>query len=107
MDAQLETLPNLETEVQYITSLLFKLPLEKIVEVRDYTLFLHARYGDRQTTVAPFFHVSLPSVTPTANTTINVDDAWSEEDQHDLAASSFHYAQQLLEIEDEYAPETR
>lgn len=99
MTTQIDAVQNPETEVQQIASILFTLPLEKIIEIRDYTLFLQARYGQ----VATQRSLNLPI----SSVYLDIADAWSDEDMYDQATASFQHAQRRFGVEDEYTPTTR
>lgn len=101
MKIQLNTVQNPEIEVQRIASILFTLPLEKIMEVRDYTLFLQARYGQLATNRTPNLSAS------TSSLHLDIADSWSDEDLRDLATASFQQAQHQFGVDDEYTPTSR
>jgi hypothetical protein len=52
------------------------LPAEKVAEVYDFVTFLRERYGQR--------------------TAVDVSDAWSEEDLHDLMRASLAHAERTI-----------
>ena len=54
----------------------FSLPPEKAAEVYDFVTFLQERYGQR--------------------TAVDMSDAWSEEDLHDLIRASLQYAERTI-----------
>lgn len=64
------------TQARDILEALSTLPTEKVAEVYDFVAFLRERYGQ-----------------PTA---VDVSDAWSEEDLHDLMRASLAHAERTL-----------
>ncbi|MDH7486467.1 MAG: hypothetical protein QHJ81_09365 [Anaerolineae bacterium] len=64
------------TQTKEILEVLFTLPPEKVAEVYDFVTFLQERYGQR--------------------TTMDVSDAWSEEDLEDLMRASLTYAERTV-----------
>ena len=64
------------TQAREILDALFTLPPEKVVEVHDFVTFLQERYGQR--------------------TAVNMSDAWSEEDLHDLMQASLAHAERTI-----------
>ena len=66
-------------ELDAIVAALVSLPVEKVVEVHDYVLFLQARYGHQ---------------------VIDEQDFWSEEDLHDLGFASLTYAEKAGFVEE-------
>ncbi len=64
------------TQAREILDVLSILPAEKVAEVYDFVTFLQERYGQR--------------------TAVDVSDAWSEEDLHDLMQASLAYAEHTI-----------
>lgn len=64
------------TQAREILDVLSILPTEKVAEVYDFVTFLRERYGQR--------------------TAVDVSDAWSEEDLHDLMQASLAYAERTI-----------
>lgn len=73
----------LRWEVAQILHVLQTLPLEKVMDVRDYVFFLQSRYGSDQL--------------------IDERDEWSDEDLVDATRSSMHYATQSMGLADDDA----
>jgi hypothetical protein len=69
------------TQAIEILEALFSLPTEKVAEVYDFITFLQERYGQR--------------------TAVDVSDAWSEEDLHDLMRASLAHAERTIWAEEE------
>lgn len=65
-----------DPKIEQIMHLLVDLPPAKIIDVRDYVLFLRNRYG--------------------AVEAMDDDNAWSEEDIRDLGTASMRYAVQSV-----------
>jgi hypothetical protein len=61
------------TQARHILEALSTLPTEKVAEVYDFVTFLRERYGQR--------------------TAVDMSDAWSEEDLHDLMRASLAHAE--------------
>jgi len=59
-----------------ILDALLTLPPEKVAEVYDFVIFLRERYGERAD--------------------VDVSDAWSEEDLHDLTQASLAHAERTI-----------
>lgn len=64
------------TQAKEILETLSTLPPEKVAEVYDFVTFLQERYGQR--------------------TAVDVSDAWSEEDLHDLMRASLTHAERTI-----------
>jgi hypothetical protein len=64
------------TQAREILEALSTLPSEKVAEVYDFVTFLQERYGQR--------------------TAVDVSDAWSEEDPHDLMWASLAHAERTI-----------
>ena len=64
------------TQARDILQALSTLPTEKVAEVYDFVTYLQERYGQR--------------------TTVDVSDAWSEEDLHDLMRASLAHAEHTI-----------
>ena len=64
------------SQTREILDALLTLPPEKVAEVYDYITFLQERYGRR--------------------TAVDVSDAWSEEDLHDLIRASLAHAERTI-----------
>jgi hypothetical protein len=64
------------TQAKEILKALSVLPPEKVAEVYDFVAFLQERYGQR--------------------TAVDVSDAWSEEDLHDLMQASLAHAERTI-----------
>ncbi|MDH4136021.1 MAG: DUF2281 domain-containing protein [Anaerolineae bacterium] len=64
------------TQAREILAALCTLPPEKVAEVHDFVTFLQERYGQR--------------------TAVDVSDAWSEEDLHDLIQASLEHAKRTI-----------
>jgi len=64
------------TQAREILEALSTLPTEKVAEVYDFITFLQERYGKR--------------------TAVDVSDAWSEEDLHDLIRASLAHAERTI-----------
>ncbi len=64
------------TQAREIFEALSVLPTEKVAEVYDFVTFLRERYGQR--------------------TTVEVSDAWNEEDLHDLMRASLAHAEHTI-----------
>jgi len=64
------------TQAREILNALSILPTEKVAEVYDFVTFLRERYGQRAA--------------------VDVSDAWSEEDLHDLMRASLAYAERTI-----------
>jgi hypothetical protein len=64
------------TQAREILEALSTLPPEKVAEVHDFVTFLQERYGQR--------------------TAVDVSDAWSEEDLHDLMQASLAHAERTI-----------
>jgi hypothetical protein len=71
------------THAREILAALFTLPPEKVAEVHDFVNFLQERYGQR--------------------TAVDVSDAWSEEDLHDLMQASLVHARHTNMLEERCA----
>ncbi len=71
------------TQAREILQALFTLPPEKVAEVYDFITFLQERYGQR--------------------TAVDVSDAWSEEDLHDLMQASLAHARHADMLEERCA----
>ena len=63
-------------QAREILEALSTLPPEKVAEVCDFITFLQARYG--------------------RHTAVDVSDAWSEEDLHDLMQASLAHAERTI-----------
>jgi hypothetical protein len=66
-----------QSEAKEILNLLRSLPADKIAEVKDFALFLKARYG-------------------TEAEAVDESSEWSEEDIKDLSATTLDYSDQVL-----------
>lgn len=66
------------TQAKEILLALQTLPSDKLVEVYDYIAFLRERYATRQS--------------------VNVSDAWSDEDINDLVVASLTYADRTIPV---------
>jgi hypothetical protein len=64
------------TQARDILEALSTLPTEKVAEVYDFITYLRERYGQR--------------------TAVDVSDAWSEEDVHDLMQASLAHAERTI-----------
>ena len=64
------------TQAKEIFEALSVLPTKKVAEVYDFVTFLRERYGQR--------------------TTVDVSDAWSDEDLHDLMQASLAHAERTI-----------
>jgi hypothetical protein len=64
------------TQARGILEALSTLPTEKVAEVYDFVTFLRERYGQRPT--------------------MDVSNAWSEEDLHDLMRASLAHAERTI-----------
>jgi hypothetical protein len=64
------------TQAREIFEALSTLPTEKVAEVYDFVTYLQERYGQRAT--------------------VDVSDAWSEEDLHDLMRASLAHAERTI-----------
>jgi len=71
------------TQAKEILEALSTLPPEKVAEVYDFVAFLQERYGQR--------------------TAVDVSDAWSEEDLHDLMQASLVHARHTNMLEERCA----
>lgn len=69
------------TQARDILDALLTLPSEKVAEVYDFVTFLQERYGQR--------------------TAVDVSDAWSEEDLHDLTRASLTHAERTIWVGEE------
>jgi len=69
------------TQARHILEALITLPTEKVAEVYDFVTYLQERYGQRAT--------------------VDVSDAWSEEDLHDLMRASLGHAERTIWAEEE------
>jgi hypothetical protein len=72
----------LRWEVAQIVHVLQTLPIEKVIDVRDYVFFLQSRYGSEQL--------------------VDERDEWSDEDLVDATRLSMHYATQSLGLTDDH-----
>jgi len=78
-----EPLTTLVWEVQQIVHVLQTLPIEKIIDVRDYVFFLQSRYVSDQV--------------------VDEGDEWTDEDLIDATHSTMRYAEQSMGLVDDYA----
>ncbi len=66
----------IDPKIEQIVQILADLPPAKVVDVRDYVLFLGNRYGYSET--------------------VDEGDAWSEEDMRDIGAASMNHAMRSM-----------
>ena len=66
----------IDPKIEQIVQILADLPPAKVVDVRDYVLFLGNRYGYSEA--------------------VDESDAWTEEDMRDIGAASMNHAMQSM-----------